>query len=403
MGCNVKNSLPSCILLLSMLTNNNIAKASYTLNDMSVKQSKRTKNKKKLQELPPIASVDLFCGVGGLTHGLLKSGIQVRAGIDLDVSCKYAYEANNNAEFIGADISKITGEQIKKYWKDNEIKVLVGCAPCQPFSTHSNKVKDKEQDNKWNLLNEFIRLVKETIPDIISMENVTNLSNKQIFTDFVFKLKSLGYSVKYQNVYCPDYGIPQKRRRLVLLASRFGEIDIISPTHKKEEYKTVRDAIGHLEPIKSGIKCKNDILHFTTKLTDINLKRIRSSVPNGTWEDWDTSLMLECHKKESGKTYKSVYGRMSWDEPSPTITTQFYNYGTGRFGHPEQDRALTIREASILQSFPAKYKFVERNEDILLTQIGRHIGNAVPVNLGFVIGKSIHKHLLEINNEKLHF
>lgn len=368
---------------------------------MTTEQTKGNQSKKK-SKLPVISSVDLFCGVGGLTHGLLKSGIQVRAGIDLDTSCKYAYEANNKAKFIGADISKITGEQIKEYWKDGEVKVLVGCAPCQPFSTHANKIKDKEQGNKWNLLNEFVRLVIETSPDIISMENVTNLSNKQVFRNFVSQLEKFGYKVKYQNVYCPDYGIPQKRRRLVLLASQYGQIDIIPPTHKKEKYKTVRDAIAHLEPVESGEKSKNDILHFTTKLTDINLKRIKSSVPNGTWVDWEESLWLECHKKESGKTYKAVYGRMSWDEPSPTITTQFYNYGTGRFGHPEQDRALTIREASILQSFPAKYKFVEKNKEPLLTQIGTHIGNAVPVGLGFAIGKSILKHLSEIDNGKLY-
>ncbi|MBK9687112.1 MAG: DNA cytosine methyltransferase [Saprospiraceae bacterium] len=352
------------------------------------------------KQLPKVAGVDLFCGVGGLTHGLLKAGIKIRAGIDLDTSCKYAYEVNNKAEFIEADITEITGERINKYWKQDEVKILVGCAPCQPFSTHANKLKDeeKEQGDKWNLLNEFIRLVRETTPDIISMENVTNLSNKQVFQDFVFQLQKLKYNVKYQNVYCPDYGIPQKRRRLVLLASRLGEIELIPPTHKKEKYKTVREAISHLEPIESGEISHNDKLHFTTKLTDINLRRIRASIPNGTWEDWDKNLLLECHKRESGKTYKAVYGRMSWDEPSPTITTQFYNYGTGRFGHPEQDRALTIREASILQSFPPKYKFVDKKQEVLLTRIGTHIGNAVPVNLGLAIGKSILKHLTEIKN-----
>lgn len=345
-----------------------------------------------------IAGVDLFCGVGGLTHGLQKSGINIRAGIDFDTTCKFAYEANNNAEFISADISKVKGDDIEKFWNEDEVKVLVGCAPCQPFSTHSNKVKDKENGNKWNLLNEFVRLVEETQPDIISMENVPNLSNKEIFVNFVSKLKEYNYNVKYKNVYCPDYGVPQKRRRLVLLASRLGEIEIIPPTHQKDNYKTVRDAIGNLEPVESGEKSKNDNLHFTTKLTDINLKRIKSSVPNGTWEDWDKNLWLNCHKKETGKTYKSVYGRMSWDEPAPTITTQFYNYGTGRFGHPEQNRALTIREASILQSFPSNYKFVEKGKNVLLTKIGTHIGNAVPVNLGFAIGKSIIKHLKEKDN-----
>lgn len=364
---------------------------------MTIKRKTRNQSTIK-QSLPTVSGVDLFCGVGGLTHGLIKSGIKVRAGIDLDTSCKYAYEVNNKAKFIEADITEITGEQIKKYWQDDEVKILVGCAPCQPFSTHSNKVKDKEQGDKWNLLNEFIRLIKESTPDIISMENVTNLSNKKVFKDFVSQLERLKYKVKYKNVYCPDYGIPQKRRRLVLLASRLGEINIIPPTHKRTNYKTVRDAIGHLEPVECGERREKDNLHFTTKLTDINLKRIKASVPNGTWEDWDESLWLDCHKKETGKTYKAVYGRMSWDEPAPTITTQFYNYGTGRFGHPEQDRALTIREASILQGFPPKYKFVEKTQAVLLTRIGTHIGNAVPVDLGFAIGKSILKHLTETNN-----
>lgn len=355
--------------------------------------------KNKQHNLPKVSGIDLFCGVGGLTHGLIKSGISVRAGIDLDESCKYSYEVNNKAKFITADITNISGKQIQKYWRDNEVKVLVGCAPCQPFSTHANKLKNKEQDKKWYLLYEFKRLIKETTPDIVSMENVTNLSNKQVFKDFVTQLEKLNYNVCYQNVYCPDYGIPQKRRRLVLLASQFGELKLIPPTHKKNEYKTVRDAISHLEPVESGEISIKDKLHFTTKLSDINLQRIKSSVPNGTWEDWDKSLQLRCHKKKSGKTYKSVYGRMSWDEPAPTITTQFYNYGTGRFGHPEQDRALTVREASILQGFPANYKFVGENQEIVLTRLGTHIGNAVPVELGFVIGKSILNHLSEYYNE----
>jgi DNA (cytosine-5)-methyltransferase 1 len=161
-----------------------------------------------------IATVDLFCGVGGLTHGLKKAGIKVRAGIDLDKSCKYAYESNNNAKFIGEDISKIKGSDLAEFWKEDEIKVLVGCAPCQPFSSHSNKIKGKEDGDKWNLLNEFLRIVEETNPSIISMENVPNLSNKDVFKNFVNKLQEIGYQVSFKNVFCPDYGIPQKRRRL---------------------------------------------------------------------------------------------------------------------------------------------------------------------------------------------
>lgn len=349
-----------------------------------------------------IAAIDLFCGIGGLTNGLKKAGIKVHAGIDLDDSCKYAYEANNKAKFIVADVSTISGNQLNQLWKKGEIKVLVGCAPCQPFSTHSNKVKDKEHGDKWNLINEFLRIVNETSPTVISMENVPNLSNKDIFKNFAEKLRKAGYHISYKNVYCPDYGIPQKRRRLVLLGSKLGPIDIIPPTHTPENYKTVEQAIGHLEPLQNGQKSEADQLHFTTTLSPLNLRRIKASKPNGTWADWQEELKLTCHKKESGQTYRSVYGRMSWKEPSPTITTQFYNYGTGRFGHPVQNRAITIREASILQSFPENYKFVKKGSEVYITKLGTHIGNAVPVELGRVIGKSIIKHLKATSHEQLH-
>ena len=179
-----------------------------------------------------ISAIDLFCGIGGLSYGLRKADIKVRAGIDQDLSCEYAYKTNNKAKFIGDDVSSIKGEDlIAKYWRNNENRILVGCAPCQPFSTHSNKVKDKENGDKWNLLNQFKRLIDETSPIVVSMENVPNLANKDIFRQFVNFLKEHKYFVSYSNVYCPDYGIPQKRRRLVLLASKLGEIKIIEKTH----------------------------------------------------------------------------------------------------------------------------------------------------------------------------
>ena len=354
-----------------------------------------------MQRKSNISVIDLFCGIGGLTNGLKQSGMDVKAGIDFDKSCKYAYETNNDAKFIGEDIAKVTGDDLKKIWGNNTVKVLVGCAPCQPFSTHSNKVKGKEEGDKWNLLNEYLRLVRETNPLVLSMENVTNLANKDIFANFVNGLKELDYYVSYRRVFCPDYGIPQKRRRLVLLASKLGEITILPPTHDKEHYLTVKDAIGNLPAVDSGKKNKNDFLHFTSKMSELNIKRIKSSVPNGTWEDWNDDLKLQCHKKQTGKTYRSVYGRMSWNEPSPTITTQFYNYGTGRFGHPEQNRALTVREASILQTFPKNYRFTENENSIYLTRLGTHIGNAVPVKLGYIIGLSILKHLEAQKNERV--
>lgn len=176
-----------------------------------------------------------------------------------------------------------------------------------------------------------------------------------------------------------------------------GKINLIDKTKTPNKYKTTKEAIGQLPELRNGEKSKTDPLHFTTELSDINLKRIKASKPNGTWLDWGKELRLECHKKSSGNTYKSVYGRMAWDEPSPTITTQFYNYGTGRFGHPEQNRALTIREAALLQTFPKNYKFYKNKKEIALTKMGIHIGNVVPVDLACIIGKSILNHLKQHN------
>jgi DNA (cytosine-5)-methyltransferase 1 len=343
------------------------------------------------------SAIDLFCGIGGLSYGLKKAGIPVLAGVDLDASCRFAYEQNVQAEFVLKDISEVRGEEInEKYWSGNDqVKILAGCAPCQPFSTHSNKVKNKKQTKRWRLISEFKRLVEETNPDIVTMENVANLANQKIFKDFVVFLEQNGYFVSHSNVYCPDYGIPQKRRRLVLLASKYGAISLIPKTHCEENYVTLRQAIGHLPPVEAGEVCESDPLHRTTKLGDMNLRRIKASKPNGTWLDWNEDLQLACHKKNTGKTYKAVYGRMSWDVPSSTITTQFFNYGTGRFGHPTQNRALTIREAAILQTFPEDYKFYKTEKDIFIKRFGAYIGNAVPVELGVVIGKSILNHLEE--------
>jgi len=202
--------------------------------------------------------------------------------------------------------------------------------------------------------------------------------------------------VEYQVVNCPDYGVPQHRKRLVLLASRLGEIHLIPPLYDENHYITVREAIGHLQPIEAGEICPNDILHRSSALSAINMERIQQSVPGGTWRDWDENLRLKCHKKKSGATFPSVYGRMEWDEPSPTMTTQFYGYGNGRFGHPEQNRAISLREGAILQSFPDDYIFIDDQHPAKKRELGTHIGNAVPVELGRAIGTSIQQHLTEM-------
>lgn len=340
------------------------------------------------------SAVDLFCGVGGLTKGLSLAGINVVAGYDIDGSCKFAYEKNNAAKFFTADVEKISTADINQLFPANTYKIIVGCAPCQPFSRYSLRYrKNGRKDDKWKLLNSFVRVVKGTMPDVVSMENVPSLEREIIFQNFVNQLKQLNYYVDWKIVYCPDYGVPQKRKRLVLLASKLGEIQLISPMFTKDNYKTVRMAIGNLPHINDGEIYEKDVLHQASKLSRINKKRIRQSVPGGTWRDWDVDLKLECHNKKTGLTYPSVYGRMKWDEPSPTITTQFYGYGNGRFGHPEQDRAISIREGAILQSFPDDYIFIDDEHPVPKRELATQIGNAVPVELGKAIGISIQKHL----------
>lgn len=343
-----------------------------------------------------IKVIDLFCGIGGLSHGLIKEGLDVVAGIDNDDSCKFGYEYNNRAKFIHKDILEITANDINRLFgkKEKTIRVLAGCAPCQPFSKlNLKRITSKELEP----LGKFAQLIDETKPEIVSMENVSGLANMKkypIFKTFVDTLKNNGYNYKYEIVDASEYGVPQKRKRLVLLASRFGEIELIKRTHKNKKI-TVRDVIRSLEPLKDGEISKNDPLHRARKLSPINLKRIKATPHDGGNSDsWSEDLVLDCHKKESGKTYSgTVYGRMRWDEPAPTMTTQCIGLGNGRFGHPEQDRAISLREAAIFQTFPQRYKFVAPSEPIIVAHIAKFIGNAVPVKLGAVIGRSIKKHI----------
>ena len=244
----------------------------------------------------------------------------------------------------------------------------------------------------------FGDIVEQIQPEIIAMENVPELRSTDVFSDFVNKLNELNYHVWYSVVFCPDYGVPQNRKRLVLLASNLGNIRLIQPTHQSENYVTVRDVIADLPALESGQTDANDLLHTSTGLSAKNIRRIEASVPGGTWRDWDEDLQLKCHKKDSGTSYPSVYGRMEWDKPSPTITTQFYGYGNGRFGHPEQNRAISLREGAILQSFPRNYRFINEAAPLNKRSLGIQIGNAVPVELGRAIGNSIINHLEVYNN-----
>ncbi|WP_017305544.1 DNA cytosine methyltransferase [Spirulina subsalsa] len=346
-----------------------------------------------------ISTIDLFCGAGGLTHGFEQAGLKVQAGYDIDPACKFPYEYNNKARFFLQNIETINASELIECFADSQIKILAGCAPCQPFSTYSRRYKDKTEQGKWTLLQEFLRLIEECQPDIISMENVLQLKQYPVFSEFITQLEQLKYFLGCYTVNCLDYGIPQSRKRLVILGSKLGQINLIPATHTPNNYQTVRKAISDLEPLAAGQASTKDLLHRCSKLSPINLRRIQASKPGGTWRDWPENLIAKCHLKNTGKTYPAVYGRMEWDKPSPTITTQCFGFGNGRFGHPEQDRAISLREAALLQTFPLEYQFVAPNQPVVFDLVGRLIGNAVPVKLDQVIAQSILNHIEKYHSD----
>jgi len=355
---------------------------------------------------PLLAAVDLFCGAGGKTHGFLTEKIPVVAGVDTDPTCQFAFEANNKgARFHCKSVADLTPSEVNSWYPKETTRILIGCAPCQPFSTYSYRYRDtsakrRRTDNRWGLLGSFSKLIGGVLPEIVAAENVPSLAlqKHRVYLDFIKDLKELGYKVTPQVVKCADYGVPQTRERLVILASRLGPISLIDPTHSPETYITVRQQIGDLPPLVAGGEPPlSDPLHRSSRLSPLNLRRIRATPQGGGWQDWPPKLRLACHKKKSGQTYPSVYGRMRWDELGPTITTQCFGLGNGRFGHPEQDRAISLREAALLQTFPPDYAFVPPGSHVIYKHVGRHIGNAVPVKLGAAIARSIILHLQQVS------
>ena len=324
-----------------------------------------------------------------------RAGVNVVAGIDVDPACRHPFETNVSAHFHERDITEVSADFVAELFPAKTgPRVLAGCAPCQPFSAYA---RGREVgDRQWSLLNKFGEFTTELRPEVVTMENVPRLTAHPEFDKFLAVLRDAGYQYAHSIVRCSAYGVPQTRSRLVLLASRLGNIKLVSPTQPKGEVVTVRDTIEDLESISAGGADRYDPLHKASGLSDKNLRRIRVARAGGTWRDWDKSLRAPCHTKPSGQTYSGVYGRMEWDQLAPTITTQFHGFGNGRFGHPEQDRAISLREGALLQTFPETYSFVAEGAAVHIAPIARLIGNAVPVKLGEAIGKSIVNHLREI-------
>jgi len=354
-----------------------------------------------------VAAVDLFCGAGGLTHGLERAGISVEAGIDIDGNSRYPYEQNTAAEFANANVRALAQnpERVARLYPwDADLTVLGACAPCQPYSTMGNSgSKGTEDHDKWGLLDAVREVVTYVEPDVVVTENVLQVRNDDVYLEFERALEEAGYAInpdENKNVYCPEYGIPQKRKRWVMIASKEGDIELPAPTHPDEStYSTVRETIDHLPPIEAGEVHPELNLHRARTLSETNLDRIRHMEPGGDWTLWEEQglnhLLADCHKKDSGRSYRAPYSRIRPDEPAPTITTQFYNYGSGRFGHydTDQDRALSLLEGALLQTFPADYEFYDEWEEVGVKNLGRLIGNAVPPRLGEVVGHAVREHV----------
>ncbi|MCE9572520.1 MAG: DNA cytosine methyltransferase [Deltaproteobacteria bacterium] len=356
-------------------------------------------DKSKL-DASPISAVDLFCGAGGLTHGLLQAGIRVEAGIDLDPFAEHAYVTNNaSARFLRWDISRKYSPSIAKLFSGNKIRLLAGCAPCQPFSKLTNGIK---RHRSWDLLDNFARFIESIKPELVTMENVPELAQRgrEVLDTFLKTLERCRYNVDWRVVNCTEYGAPQSRRRLVLLASRLGPITIPQGRYNSpEQWRTVRQAIGALPSINAGDQHPDDRLHVAALLSPLNAKRIRATPHDGgTQRDWPPKLRLACHQRASGARYKAIYGRMWWDKPAPTMTTLCNGIGNGRFGHPDQDRAITLREAALLQTFPSSYEFWEPTREVNRKAVTRMIGNAVPPELARSLGVALLEHVRSINS-----
>lgn len=327
-----------------------------------------------------------------MSYGLQQAGVLVVGGVDIDSACRYPFESNIEAPFIEADIRDVTPDHLTPLWAEAKVRLLAGCAPCQPFSPYRRGI-DTSAEGSWPLLREFERLAERTFPELITMENVPRLRRASVFGDFVAKLERLGYHVDAQSCNGLRYGLAQTRRRLVLVASLLGPIAVPAGDYPPAEFRTVSEVIRELSPLEAGEIDQRDRLHRSRALSDINLRRLRASVPGGTWKDWPEELRAPCHRKQSGSTFRNVYARMEWEKPAPTITTLAHNFGTGRFGHPEQDRVITLREAAMLQGFPRTYRFVKPKEPVHFSRLGRLIGNAVPPPLGRAVGAALVGHV----------
>ena len=323
-----------------------------------------------------LRAVDFFCGGGGLTHGLKAAEIDVLAGIDNDASCKATFERNNGGTvFLEKDITKYSPEDLEqdlKIGRDDDHMIFAGCAPCQ-FWSIIQTIREKSEKTK-DLVLDFQKFVEYFRPGFVMVENVPGISSKRgsPMGEFISDLESMKYKVKHDVIDMSLFGVPQRRKRFTLLASRVSNITL---PERSGEKKTVRDVLGvenGFPKIKAGTKDKTKFLHTSAGLSDRNLERLQMTRKDGgDRSDWRKTHQLPCYASDEKKFY-DTYGRMWWDRPAPTVTTKFFSVSNGRFAHPEEDRGMSLREGATLQTFPQDYEFAGTS----MAQIAKMIGNA---------------------------
>lgn len=317
-------------------------------------------------------AIDLFSGCGGLSLGLKGAGFTIDAAVEIDRKAQETYRLNHpNVRLYPQDIRKLDPAQIllEASLEVGELDLLAGCPPCQGFSRLRTKNRmTSVSDDRNDLVEDFLRFIEVMKPKTVMLENVPALAKDQRFLSMRDKLHALGYQTVVHVLDAADYSVPQRRKRLIMLASKVHAPVVAGKMQKRV---SVREALKGIAEPGQG----RDKLHGLGENRSQKVRDLIALIPKdgGSRSDLPAKYQLDCHKRSNG--FRDVYGRLAWDDVAPTITSGCHNPSKGRFLHPSRDRTISLREAAVLQGFPRSYKFdvVHGKEAIALM-----IGNALP-------------------------
>lgn len=332
-----------------------------------------------------ISVIDFFSGCGGTSLGLREAGMTIVAGIDHDADSAESFRLNfPDAAFIERDIRQVSTGEVRSLMPHGVPTLFAGCAPCQPFSKQ-NRNRHRKEDSRRLLIAEFQRFVLALKPTHVVVENVPGLQrfgSDGPLAGFIAELERANYTVVWAILHASHFGVPQRRSRFVLIASQdplCARMPIATHGPGRLPIATVREWMSDLPSIEAGASDVIDRDHVAMSLSETNLRRILATPEGGGRDSWPSDLLLDCHQGHKG--HSDVYGRLAWDKPASAMTTRCLSYSNGRFGHPEENRAISVREAACLQTFPRHFQFAGT-----VTSRGRQIGNAVPPLLSRAIG-----------------